>query len=80
MMKRFWTLCLAALMLAAVSVSATAKNLTFSIFFPPTHDQAVAAVDCGGSPVDQGSLRASRLLLETHNHSLLGTEGRERQE
>lgn len=46
MTKRFWTLCLAALfLLSALPASAASKNLTFSIFFPPTHDQAIAAVD-----------------------------------
>ncbi len=50
MTKQFRSLCLALLctallLLGALPVSAASKNLTFSIFFPPTHDQAVAAVD-----------------------------------
>ena len=38
-------LCSALVLLGALPVSAASKNLTFSIFFPPTHDQAIAAVD-----------------------------------
>ncbi len=50
MKKQLRSLCLALLcsalvLLGALPVSAASKNLTFSIFFPPTHDQAIAAVD-----------------------------------
>ncbi len=38
-------LCAAWLALGASPAAAAAQNLTFSIFFPPTHDQAVAAFD-----------------------------------
>ncbi len=38
-------LCTAMLVFAALPASAASKSLTFSIFFPPTHDQAIAAMD-----------------------------------
>lgn len=45
--RLFWLTALCAVMLLAGAVPALAasKNLTFSIFFPPTHDQAIAADD-----------------------------------
>ena len=37
--------CATLLILGALPAAAASNNLTFSIFFPPTHDQAVAAID-----------------------------------